>query len=82
MNRIFKRSNRSTQRDHNETNNQQTTTNIEKSQETDVLTGNFNLENLSIYVNNCFLDKEGDDKSSHLSSITEENKPVSIGKFY
>jgi len=76
MNRIFKRSNRSTQRDHNEINNQQTTTNIEKSQETDVLTGNFNFENLSIYVNNCFLDKEGDDKSSHLSSITEENKPV------
>jgi len=81
---MFKRSNRSTQRDQNETNNQQTTTttNIEKSQEIDVLTGDFNLENLSIYVNNCFLDKDVDDKSSHLSSITEENKPASTGKFY
>jgi hypothetical protein len=81
---MFKRSNRSTQRDQNESNNQQTTTttNIEKSQEIDVLTGDFNLKNLSIYVNNCFLEKDVDDKSSPPSSITEENKPVSTGKFY
>ncbi|CAF3426312.1 unnamed protein product [Rotaria sp. Silwood1] len=37
MNRMFKRSNRSTQRDHNENHNQRATSNIEKLQETEVL---------------------------------------------
>ncbi len=57
MNRMFKRSNRSTQYDQNENNNQQTTTttNIEKSQEIDASTGDFtNVEKTEVSTGKFF----------------------------
>ncbi|CAF4213631.1 unnamed protein product, partial [Rotaria magnacalcarata] len=70
MNRMFKRSNRSTQRDHNEHDNQQLTSNIEQTQETEV------LSNKLVIDTSCPSESALVATVNPDSSITEEQKPA------
>ncbi|CAM4938368.1 unnamed protein product [Rotaria socialis] len=88
MNRMFKRSNRSTQRDHNEHDNQQLTSNIEQTQETEVLSNKEVIDTSSpsesTLVATANLDSSITEEQKSVTSNTEQSQAieVSTGKLH
>ncbi|CAF3332901.1 unnamed protein product [Rotaria socialis] len=82
MNRMFKRSNRSTQRDHNEHDNQQLTSNIEQTQETEVLSNKEVIDTSSpsesTLVATVNLDSSITEEQKSVTSNTEQSQAIEV----